>query len=103
MATQELTNTTTLGTDVTYPHTNFRTVTEEELQEIITEINNQPRKHLHQATPAETHQHHTQPHQHSDAPQARTGVYHRRVGKYAKPQRCRNHRWGAPREHFRDL
>src|SRR6218665_2854829 len=67
MATQELTNTTTLGTDVTYPHTNFRTVTEEELQEIITEINNQPRKHLDQATPAETHQHHTQSHHHSAA------------------------------------
>jgi len=42
------------------PHTNFRTITDKgELQEIITEINNQPRKHLNQITPTETHQHHS--------------------------------------------
>ncbi|PDQ35023.1 MAG: hypothetical protein B5766_08555 [Candidatus Lumbricidophila eiseniae] len=47
-------------------------MTEEELQEIITEINNQPRQHLDQAAPAETYQHHTQPHHHSVALQTRT-------------------------------
>jgi len=52
--------------------TDFRTITEEELQKIITEINNQPRKHLGQATPAETYQHHTQQHHHSAAPQTWT-------------------------------
>ena len=41
--------------------TDFRTVTDKELQEITTEINNQPRKYLGQATPAETYQHHTPP------------------------------------------
>jgi len=47
--------------------TDFRTITDKELQEIITEINNQPQKHLNQTTPAETYQHHTQPHHHSAA------------------------------------
>src|SRR6218665_3741332 len=65
-------------------HTEFRTITEERLQKMITEINNPPRQHLDTATPAATHQHHTQPHHHSDAPQARTGVDHPRVGTYAK-------------------
>src|SRR6218665_2929210 len=31
-------------------HTDFRTTTDKELQEIITEINNQPQKHLNQTT-----------------------------------------------------
>jgi len=47
--------------------TDFQTITDKELQEIITEINNQPQKHLNQATPTETYQHHTQPHHHSAA------------------------------------
>src|SRR6218665_3544137 len=60
--------------DPTLPtHTHrLPTVIEEELQEIITEINNQPRQHLDQAAPAETYQHHTQPHHHSVALQTRT-------------------------------
>src|SRR6218665_1272983 len=51
------------GGNNTYP---LRTTTDKELQEIITEINNHPRKHLGQATPAETYQRHTPP------PQCRT-------------------------------
>ncbi|PDQ36090.1 MAG: hypothetical protein B5766_02850 [Candidatus Lumbricidophila eiseniae] len=47
--------------------TDFRTTTEEELQEIITGINNQPRKYLGWATPAEIYQQHTQLHDHSVA------------------------------------
>src|SRR6218665_2058068 len=46
------------GGNNTYP---LRTTTDKELQEIITEINNHPRKHLGQATPAETYQRHTPP------------------------------------------
>jgi len=45
--------------------TDFQTITGKELREIITEINNQPRKHLNQETPAETYQHPTQPHNHT--------------------------------------
>jgi len=38
--------------------TDFRTITDKELQEIITGINNQPRKNLDRAAPAENYHHH---------------------------------------------